>query len=176
MIPRDPHQITRLAICSMLLLLPIRAFGDGAGTDKISFILDTSETQIFAAKQMTDSNDSAGAITLRPFSNGSLPPQTKSPVHHHNSFERFPTEIYEIPVTNSVLVVVDQRGGFPTGRNQVTPLQIAFGMQSDTIDEEITPVPEPGTWVGAILAAVLVAWSQRRRFRRFLPRCCFYRF
>ena len=46
----------------------------------------------------------------------------------------------------------------------LTAENIAMGTQSSFAGEEITPVPEPGTWfVGALVAAV-IAWSQRRRF------------
>jgi MYXO-CTERM domain-containing protein len=66
-----------------------------------------------------------------------------------------------------------------TGLTATQLSQIAFYSDSGTtflgiggyglgLDGELVPVPEPGTWFAAALALGALAFTQRRRYQKFL--------
>jgi hypothetical protein len=168
--------LVKLVAFSILFLVPLRVFAANPGIAAISFIADNSGTLIFGAKQMLGSNDSDGAITLRYSLIDNFRPQPNSLFCSDNSFRSVHAEIDESALTHSTVVVRDQSTPSRTNGNEITPVQIALGIETAVLDEEIAPAPEPATSLAAALTVAAVAWSQRHRVRRFSRRRRFYPF
>jgi hypothetical protein len=168
--------LVKLAAFSILFLVPVSVFAANPGIAAISFIADNSGTLIFGAKQMPSSNDSDGSVTLRHSLIDNFRPQPNSLFCGDNSFRSVHAEIDELALTNSAVVVPDQSTPSRTNGNEITPVQIALGIETAVLDEEIAPAPEPATSLAAALTVAAVAWSQRHRVRRFFPPLAFYPF
>jgi len=76
---------------------------------------------------------------------------------------------------NATSVPLDNAGaGYEAIASRINPLPFAIhstalrfaGDPSESLAfGDITPVPEPSTWLAAFFAFTLLAWQQRRRFR-----------
>jgi cytoskeletal protein CcmA (bactofilin family) len=171
-----------LAIYALLFIAVAGAFaGNSAGNDaNVNQNTNWTGTLIFGARNRLETDDTYrvdlfhhqyGAVTFHRHWANDFSPSLNWSVSSISPFNALVNKITELPAASASV-----SGGSPStflgaSGAEIAPMQIALGVQSTFIGEDVTANPEPTTWIAAALAAGAISWSQRRRFvRSFLGR------
>jgi hypothetical protein len=144
-----------------LYIAAASAFGDtgsGNGAGSIQRV-DWSGTLIFSNRTLLQGNESDSANYSQP--------GTSSSAGNGSAINQIITGVVELPVASAEFSHANEPTGSRLSDGGITSMQIARGTQTNFIEEDVTPAPEPATWLAATLATGMIALSQRRRFARW---------
>ena len=171
-----------LTIYALLFITVAGAFaGNGAGNDaNVNQNTNWTGTLIFGARNRLEIDDAYrvdlfhhdyGAVTFHRYWGNDFSPRLNWSVGGRGPFDALVNKVAELPAASASVSGGNRITFSGTSDAEITPMQIALGVQSSFIGEDVAPAPEPATWFAAALVAGAVAWSSRRRFtRRFFGR------